>query len=184
MYPRKEGCRPSRFPSPVERRGQNTHSFHLARWGIREYVNHTVSFTASDRHHDAGDSAVVDPVHVEAATSKDKPDWKDIASSAAKLLLRTVERASDAFPPLKSVAAGLCAILDNCEVYTPSPFPIHGVNGFPSERSSTDKRWNHWDTGSKCSSNRSAHLLSKVMLRRERGGRNWHGMPNHFSIES
>ena len=37
-------------------------------------------------------------------------------SSAAKLFLRTVERASDAFPPLKSVAAGLCAILDNCEV--------------------------------------------------------------------
>ena len=27
-----------------------------------------------------------------------------------------MERVSDVFPPLKSVAAGLCAILDNCEV--------------------------------------------------------------------
>ena len=66
---------------------------------------------------DAGDSAVPDPVRVDdAATSKDKPDWKSTASSAAKLLLRTVEKTSDAFPPLKSVAAGLCAVLDNCEV--------------------------------------------------------------------
>ena len=63
----------------------------------------------------AGDPAVLYPVHIDS-TSKDKADWKQTASSAAKLLLRTVERASDAFPPLKSVAAGLCAILDNCEV--------------------------------------------------------------------
>ena len=63
----------------------------------------------------AGDPTVPDPVHVEGS-SKDKTGWKHTASSAAKLLLRTVERASDAFPPLKSVAAGLCAILDSCEV--------------------------------------------------------------------
>jgi len=65
---------------------------------------------------DTGDPAVPDPVLVDAATSENKPDWKLTASSAAKLLLRTVERASDAFPPLKSVAGGLCAILENCEV--------------------------------------------------------------------
>ena len=62
-----------------------------------------------------GNPTVSDPVYVEGS-SKDKEDWKHTASSAAKLLLRTVERTSDAFPPLKSVAAGLCAILDNCEV--------------------------------------------------------------------
>ena len=46
----------------------------------------------------------------------DTSGWKNTGSSAAKLFLRTVERSSDVFPPLKSVAAGLCAILDNCEV--------------------------------------------------------------------
>jgi len=52
----------------------------------------------------------------DATTSKGKSSWKSTASSTAKLLLRTVEKSSDAFPPLKSVAGGLCAILDNCEV--------------------------------------------------------------------
>jgi len=55
-------------------------------------------------------------VRVGATTSKGKSSWKSTASSTAKLLLRTVEKSSDAFPPLKSVAGGLCAILDNCEV--------------------------------------------------------------------
>ena len=64
-----------------------------------------------------GNPVVPDPVCVEAAVPKDEPDWRHTASSAAKLLLRTVERASDVFPPLKSTAAGLCAILDNCEVW-------------------------------------------------------------------
>ena len=62
--------------------------------------------------------ATSDPVHSNITGSKNKSDWKDTASSAAKLFLRTVERASDAFPPLKSTAAGLCAILDNYEVPT------------------------------------------------------------------
>jgi len=41
---------------------------------------------------------------------------KPLASSAAKLFLRGVKESADAFPPLKSVAGGLCYILDNCEV--------------------------------------------------------------------
>jgi len=64
----------------------------------------------------AANKTVPDTANVDVTTSKDRSDWKHTASSAAKLFLRTVERASDAFPPLKSVAAGLCAILDNCEV--------------------------------------------------------------------
>lgn len=59
---------------------------------------------------------VSNPVHVDTSTSKDKSDWKHTTSSAAKMLLRMVESTSDAFPPLKFVAAGLCTILDNCEV--------------------------------------------------------------------
>ena len=49
---------------------------------------------------------------VRSVFSKSKP----LASSTAKLLLRGVKESADAFPPLKSVAGGLCFILDNCEV--------------------------------------------------------------------
>ena len=65
---------------------------------------------------DVGNPAVPGSVGVGADTSKNTSDWKHTTSSAAKLFLRTVKETSDAFPPLKSVAAGLCAILDNCEV--------------------------------------------------------------------
>ena len=51
-----------------------------------------------------------------AATDKNKPDWKSAASASTKLLLRGVRDSADAFPPLKSVAGGLCFILENCEV--------------------------------------------------------------------
>ena len=43
--------------------------------------------------------------------------------SAAKLTLRGVKEAADAFPPLKAVAGGLCFILDNCEVDLTSGVP-------------------------------------------------------------
>jgi len=68
----------------------------------------------------AGDPVVPDDTHGDAITPKVGPGWVSTAASGAKLLLRTVERASDAFPPLKSAAAGLCAILDSCEVRPPS----------------------------------------------------------------
>ena len=43
--------------------------------------------------------------------------------SVAKLTLRGVKEAADAFPPLKAVAGGLCFILDNCEVGLTSGMP-------------------------------------------------------------
>jgi len=43
--------------------------------------------------------------------------------ATAKLILRTVKESSDAFPPLKSVAGGLCAILENAEVW-----PVYVLN--------------------------------------------------------
>ena len=45
-----------------------------------------------------------------------KLGWKSTASATAKLLLRGVRDSADAFGPLKSVAGGLCFILENCEV--------------------------------------------------------------------
>ena len=50
-----------------------------------------------------------------------RPGWGSTASSSAKLVLRGVSELSDACGPLKSVAGGLCFILDNYEVrYLPS----------------------------------------------------------------
>ena len=53
-----------------------------------------------------------------SAEGESKSDWKATAASAAKLLLLGVRESADAFGPLKSVAGGLCFILDNCEVET------------------------------------------------------------------
>ena len=46
--------------------------------------------------------------------------FKTTASASAKLLLRGVNESADAFGPLKSVAGGLCFILENCEVWPSS----------------------------------------------------------------
>ena len=55
-----------------------------------------------------------------SAAADKKSNWASTASSTAKLLLRGVRDSSDAFGPLKSVASGLCFILENCEVWSPS----------------------------------------------------------------
>ena len=51
-----------------------------------------------------------------AAATENRPDWKSTASSSAKLVLRAVRDSADTFGPLKSVAGGLCFVLENCEV--------------------------------------------------------------------
>ena len=50
------------------------------------------------------------------AASEEKSNWRSTAIAAAKLLLRGVRDSADAFGPLKSVAGGLCFVLDNYEV--------------------------------------------------------------------
>ena len=54
-----------------------------------------------------------------AAADESASDWTTTATASAKLLLRGVSSSSDAFGPLKSVAGGLCFILENCEVRLP-----------------------------------------------------------------
>ena len=58
-------------------------------------------------------------VGASAMTEENRPGWKSTASSSAKLVLRAVRDSADAFGPLKSVAGGLCFILENCEVRCP-----------------------------------------------------------------
>jgi hypothetical protein len=60
-----------------------------------------------------------------AAVNEKESGWKYTASATAKLLLRAVRDSADAFGPLKSVASGLCFVLDNCEVLPPSR--IHAI---------------------------------------------------------
>jgi hypothetical protein len=50
------------------------------------------------------------------AAPESKSDWKSTAYAAAKLAINLAKESSDAFPPLGSVAGGLLAILDHCEV--------------------------------------------------------------------
>ena len=45
-----------------------------------------------------------------------EPDWKSTAYATTKLAIDLVKESSDVFPPLKSVAGGLSAILDHCDV--------------------------------------------------------------------
>lgn len=133
----------------------------------------------------SGDPAISSPVHVDSeGPSKNKTDWKHTAASAAKLLLRAVERASDAFPPLKSVAAGLCAILENCEVRPTVVHPTYDAHNFHSKRSSINRRSSRWDIGLKHSLNRSASPLPRVISGRKQGGKNWNGRSIIYTIGS
>ena len=76
--------------------------------------------TSSNREQEENESGADDEsVEPSAAEDENKSGWKSTASSSAKLLLRGVRDSADAFGPLKSVAGGLCFILENCEVRLP-----------------------------------------------------------------
>jgi len=81
-----------------------------------------------------GSNAGNESVEPSAAVDENRSDWKSTASASAKLLLRGVRDSADAFPPLKSVAGGLCFILENFEVRSPPPSATHKTYRCPSER--------------------------------------------------
>ena len=67
-----------------------------------------------------------------ASTNEKNLSWKATAYGTAKLLLRGVRDSADAFGPLKSVAGGLCFILENCEVWPSPAFTITALTGTPA----------------------------------------------------
>ena len=76
------------------------------------------SATSDDREREENEpGSDVESVGPDAAA--DESNWTTTASASAKLVLRGVGSSSDAFGPLKSVAGGLCFILENCEVRLP-----------------------------------------------------------------
>jgi len=68
-----------------------------------------------------------------AAVGETKSNWGSTAPTAAKLLLRGVRDSADAFGPLKSVAGGLCFILENCEVQLSSCVRCPMLTGAPAD---------------------------------------------------
>ena len=95
----------------------------------------------SDAHHSVSDQTEVanpgpsSPVVEPGAMYKKKSKLKSRVVSGAKFILYGIKESADAFGPLKSVAGGLCFILDNCEV---RPFPalaVHDAYRHSSKRS-------------------------------------------------
>jgi hypothetical protein len=72
------------------------------------------------------------PVVDSSAIDEKKSKLKSLASSGAKLILNGVKESADAFGPLKSVAGGLCFILDNCEVRPPPASAVHDAYRHPA----------------------------------------------------
>ena len=66
----------------------------------------------SDREPPQLSSHVLDP----SVVDKGKPNLESTATSTTKSLLRGVSESANAYLPLKTIAEGLCLILDNCEV--------------------------------------------------------------------
>ena len=98
-----------------------------------------------------------------AAADESASGWTTTATASAKLLLRGVSSSSDAFGPLKSVAGGLCFILENCEVRLPPTYVICDTHLSRSVRRRTRKRSNRWHRKSRRSTNCSASLFLRVI---------------------
>ena len=77
---------------------------------------HRVSTGGGREQGGDGPNAGDETVGASAVADENRPGWTSTASSSAKLVLRAVRDSADAFGPLKSVAGGLCFILENCEV--------------------------------------------------------------------
>ena len=76
--------------------------------------------TDGDRGREENESNMdVDSPGPSVAPDENRSDWKSTVSASAQLTLRGVRDSADAFGPLKSIAGGLCFILENCEVRLP-----------------------------------------------------------------
>ena len=82
------------------------------------------------------------------APDENKSGWKSTTFASAKLLLRGVRDSADASPPLKSVAGGLCFILENYEVRLLPPYPVLDAHRSHSVRRQIGGRSNRWHPGS------------------------------------
>ena len=115
-----------RFKNDIEHRlGRSKRKADEAGLGDREEsVRSSSSFrqqesrvsTGGSREQGGGPNTENENVGASYAADENRPGWESTASSSAKLTLRAVRDSADAFGSLKSVAGGLCFILENCEV--------------------------------------------------------------------
>ena len=89
--------------------------------------------TPAVQGHVQGDPRPDESAELSAVTNEKKSSWKSTAFATAKLLLRGVRDSADAFGPLKSVAGGLCFILENCEVWGHPCVHYLNSDRYPSE---------------------------------------------------
>ena len=79
-------------------------------------MNAIILVPASDRSSDTPGVLRSNESAEPSAFANKKSNSQSTTSATAKLLLRGVRDSADAFGPLKSVASGLCFVLENCEV--------------------------------------------------------------------
>ena len=106
-------------------------TFHPHRSCLITLLNNADTPTIPD--HVQEDPRPEDNTEPNAIADEKKSSWKSTALATAKLLLRGVRDSADAFGPLKSVAGGLCFILENCEVWNHPCLHSHGPHRYPSE---------------------------------------------------
>ena len=59
---------------------------------------------------------------------ENKSNLKSLVFSGAQLILYGVKESADAFGPLKSVAGGLCFLLDSCQVLPSFASAVHNTH--------------------------------------------------------
>ena len=73
--------------------------------------DHTRSALRPDKR-----SGFLDRVFNRGTGNEEKSSWKSVAYSSTKVVIDVVKESSDIFPPLKSIAGGLAAILKHYDV--------------------------------------------------------------------
>ena len=79
-------------------------------------IGHTRSTPSEDKHLESSDHTFD-----EGAATQNESSWIAAAYSSTKVVIDVVKESSDVFPPLKSVAGGLAAVLKHYDVWFLSP---------------------------------------------------------------
>ena len=137
-----------------------------------------VSTSVEHKREGGGPNIGNETVGASAAADESRPGWKSTASSSAKLILRGVRDSADAFGPLKSVAGGLCFILENYEVRYLSSLAVYQQHLHAhSEQTRTSRRSSRWHPEPKSLPNGYASPSSRVMSKNGREERDWNSEP-------
>jgi len=95
--------------------------------GSNRLPTHTGNFIVTDRTRSTPgvDKNLESSDHTfdEGTASQSESNWMSTAYSSTRVVIDVVKESSDVFPPLKSVAGGLAAILKHYDVWSCSPIP-------------------------------------------------------------